>query len=80
MMLGNAATARVRLIVWCKACQHRIKPDPSEMAERYGEETTVLYWRDRLKCSQCGSCAVDIVVTGSERRTSVAKPKEAGAA
>jgi hypothetical protein len=22
MTLGNAATARVRLIVWCKGCQH----------------------------------------------------------
>jgi len=36
MTLGNAAAARVRLIVWCKTCQHQVEPDPAEMAERYG--------------------------------------------
>jgi hypothetical protein len=39
MTLGNAAAARVRLIVWCKACGHRVEPDPAEQAERYGAET-----------------------------------------
>jgi dipeptidase len=34
MTLGNAAAARVRLIVWCKACGHRVEPDAAEMAER----------------------------------------------
>jgi hypothetical protein len=38
------------------------------MAERYGRETTVPEWRERLVCSQCGSRNVDMVVTGSERR------------
>jgi hypothetical protein len=32
----DAAAARVTLIVWCKSCQHRVEPDPAEMAERYG--------------------------------------------
>jgi hypothetical protein len=68
MTLGNAAAARVRLIVWCKACGHRAEPDPAEIAKRYGAETTVPEWRDRLVCSQCGSRNVDIVVTGTERR------------
>jgi hypothetical protein len=68
MTLGNAAAARVRLIVWCKACQHRVEPDPVEMAARYGVGTPVLDWRDRLVCSQCGSREVDMVVTGTERR------------
>jgi hypothetical protein len=27
--------AQVRLIVWCKACQHQVEPDPAEMAARY---------------------------------------------
>jgi hypothetical protein len=27
MTLGNAAAARVRLIVWCKECQHQVEPD-----------------------------------------------------
>jgi hypothetical protein len=32
--LGNAAAARVRLIVWWKKCQHQVEPDPAEMATR----------------------------------------------
>ncbi|MGA8755474.1 MAG: hypothetical protein WB611_03960 [Stellaceae bacterium] len=31
--LGNAAAARVRFIVWCRDCQHRVEPDPAEMEE-----------------------------------------------
>jgi len=42
MTLGAAAAAQVRLIVWCKACQHQVEPDPAEMAARYGAETPVL--------------------------------------
>jgi hypothetical protein len=66
--LSNASAARVRLIAWCKACGHRVEPDPAEMAERYGAETPVLDWRDRLVGSGCGSRNVDMVVTGTERR------------
>ena len=51
MTLGNAAAARVRLIVWCKECSHQVEPDPAEMAQRYGAETPVLDWRERLVCS-----------------------------
>jgi Zn finger protein HypA/HybF involved in hydrogenase expression len=67
MTLGNAAAARVRLIVWCKECQHQVKPDAAEMAARYGASTSVLDWRERLACSGCGSRAVDMAVTGTER-------------
>jgi len=28
MTLGNAAAARVRLIVWCRDCAHQFEPDP----------------------------------------------------
>jgi hypothetical protein len=38
------------------------------MAERYGAETAVPEWRDRLVCSGCGSRQVEFVVTGTERR------------
>ena len=47
MTLGNAPAARVRLIVWCEACQHQVEPEPAEqitsamfteMAVRYGAE------------------------------------------
>jgi hypothetical protein len=73
MTLGNAAAARVRLIVWCKGCQDQIEPDPAEqitsamfteMAQRYGAETPVPDWRERLVCSKCGSREIDMVVTG----------------
>jgi hypothetical protein len=46
MTLGNAAAAKVRLIVWCLDCRHRVEPDPAEMAERYGAE--IPKWRERL--------------------------------
>jgi hypothetical protein len=45
------ATAQLRLISWCR---HQVEPDPGEMATRYGAETSVLDWRQRLVCSQCG--------------------------
>ena len=68
MTLGNAAAARVRLIVWCRECQHKVEPDPAEHARRYGAETSVLEWRRRLVCSRCGSREIDMVVSGTERR------------
>jgi hypothetical protein len=50
MTLGAAAAAGVRLIVWCKECRHQVEPDPAKMAARYGAETSVLDWRERLVC------------------------------
>jgi hypothetical protein len=67
MTLGGAAAAGVRLIVWCKSCRRRVEPAPAEMATRYGAETRVLQWRDRLVCSGCGGRQVDMVVTGERR-------------
>jgi hypothetical protein len=67
MTLGAAAKADVRLIVWCKGCQHQVEPDPAEQALRYGAETSVLDWRERLVCSRCGSRDIDMVLTGSRR-------------
>ena len=68
MTLGSAAAAQVRLIVWCLDCRHQVEPDPSEQAQRYGAETTVPDWHERLVCSKCGSREIDMVVTGTERR------------
>jgi hypothetical protein len=31
--LGSTAVAQVCLIVWCKACQHRVEHDPAEIAD-----------------------------------------------
>jgi hypothetical protein len=36
MTLGSAATAGVRLIVWCWDCRHQVEPDPAEHATRFG--------------------------------------------
>lgn len=67
MTLGNAAAARVRLIVWCKACGHQVEPDANEMgAVQCRDHRSRLF--DRLVCSRCGSRKVDMVVTGTERR------------
>ena len=71
MTLGNAVAARLRLMVWCKACGYRSEPDPANQARWYGPETPVPEWRGRLVCSQCGSRNVDSSLSwpaGSEPR------------
>src|SRR5262245_39959246 len=67
MTLGNAAAAHVRLIVWCRDCCHQVEPDPAAQAQRYGADTPVLDWRERLVCSKCGSREIDMVATGTRR-------------
>jgi hypothetical protein len=67
MTLGAAAAAQVRLIVWCKECQHQIEPDPAEMATRYGADTSVLDWHKRLVCSRCAGREIDFVLSGARR-------------
>jgi hypothetical protein len=62
MTLGNAAAAHVRLIVWCRDCQHQVEPDPGEMAERYGAETAVPDWRESLVRSRSGR-RLPVIVT-----------------
>ena len=59
MTLGNAAAARVRLIVWCLDCRRQVEPDPTEMAQRYGAEKTALAWKDRLTCLHRGSREIE---------------------
>jgi hypothetical protein len=54
--------------VWCKECRYQVEPDPAEQAGRYGAETPVPEWRERLVCSRCGGREVDMVVRGTERR------------
>jgi hypothetical protein len=67
MTLGGVAKAGLRLIVWCRGCQHQVEPDPAQLAERYGAETRVLDWHTRLVCSKCGGRDVDFVVSGTKR-------------
>lgn len=62
--LGNAAAARVRLIVGCLYCRYQAEPDPATLAQQHGAETLVRDRQDRLFCSRCGSHGIDMVVTG----------------
>jgi hypothetical protein len=69
MTLGNAAAARVRLIVWCKACGARravTVSSPISPSRRGDVVPTCRFpeWRERLVCSACGSWNIDMVVSG----------------
>jgi len=63
--LGSSAAALVRLIVWCRDCQHQVEPDPAEQVALYGADLPVRDWVARLVCSQCGSRSIDFVLTGA---------------
>jgi hypothetical protein len=39
----------------------KVEPDPAEMAARYGAETPVLDWGERLVCSRGGGQRADMV-------------------
>jgi len=39
--LGSTAAASARIVVWCRACNYQVEPDPTEQAQRYGAETSV---------------------------------------
>ena len=68
MTLGSAAAAGVRLIVWCRECTHQGEPDPAEMAARYGADTSVPDWAERLVWGKYGSRNVNMLVSGTKRR------------
>ena len=42
-----------------------VELDPAELARRYGADTPIPRWHQRLVCSQCGSRAIDFVLTGA---------------
>ena len=66
LTLGQAVAAKVRLLVWCKACLHRFEPETAALAEQHGDAMTVLAWARRLRCTQCGARDADFVVSGAE--------------
>jgi len=65
MTLGSAAAAHNRVVVWCKDCNYLAELNPAEMAERYGAETPVLDWHNRLICPKCGSQQIHMVLTAA---------------
>lgn len=67
LTLGQALAARVRLIVWCKSCGHRVEPDVAELVSWHGSGMTVIDWAHRLRCSTCGERDADFVVSRAAR-------------
>jgi hypothetical protein len=67
LTLGQAAKVGVRIMVWCKACQHRDDPDMAVQVAHCGEGMTVIDWARLLRCSACGVRDADFVVTGGRR-------------
>ena len=65
LTLGQALTAQVRLIVWCKACGHRAEPDVAEQVAHHGSGMTVIDWAARLRCQRYGERSADFVVSGA---------------
>jgi hypothetical protein len=66
MTLGNAAAAKVRLIVWCNDCSHRAEIDPAELAIKLGPDFPVPDIPKRLRCSGCNGRGVSFVVNGTK--------------
>ena len=67
MTLGQALAAHVRLIVWCKSCNHRSEPDIAIQVAQHGSGMPVLDWARLLRCTECGGRDADFVVTGERR-------------
>jgi len=63
--LSSSAAAKVRVIVWCKDCRHKVELDPAAQVAHHGANLPVRDWVRRLVCSQCGSRRVDFVLTGA---------------
>lgn len=61
LALGQAFTAKVRLIVWCKTCLQRFEPDTAELSEQHGAATTGGGLGETaalraMRCTRCGFC------------------------
>jgi hypothetical protein len=61
MTLGQALLAKVRLIVWCKSCNHRDEPDIATQVVQHGSGMTVIDWARLLRCTECGARDADFV-------------------
>src|ERR1700721_1508690 len=55
MTLGQALAAHVRLIVWCKSCNHRSEPDIAIQVAQHGSGMPVLDWARLLRCTECSA-------------------------
>jgi hypothetical protein len=67
MTLGQALAAHVRLIAWCKSCNHRAEPDLAIQVAQHGSGMPVPDWARLLRCTECGARDADFVVSGAVR-------------
>src|SRR5204863_1124541 len=65
LTLGQALAAHVRLIVWCKSCNHRADPDVATQVAQHGSGMPVPDWARLLRCTECGERDADFVVSGA---------------
>src|ERR1700704_751986 len=65
LTLGQALAAHVRLIVWCKSCNHRAEPEVATQVAQHGAGMTVIDWARLLRCTECGERDADFVVSGA---------------
>src|SRR5436305_9121262 len=63
LTLGQALAAHVRLIVWCKSCNHRADPDIATQVAQHGSGMPVPDWALLLRCTECGERHADFVVS-----------------
>jgi len=64
LTLGQALAAHVRIIAWCKSCNHRAEPDIATQVAQHGAGMPVPDWARLLRCTECGAREADFVVTG----------------
>ena len=67
LTLGQALAAQVRIIAWCKSCNHRAEPDVAVQVAQHGSGMPVPDWARLLRCTECGARDADFVVTGERR-------------
>ena len=67
LTLGQALAAQVRIIAWCKSCNHRAEPDIGTQIAHHGAGMPVIDWARLLRCTECGVRDADFVVTGERR-------------
>jgi hypothetical protein len=68
MTLGNAAAARVGLIVWCKDCRHQVEPEPPRWLLGTAPKRPCSIGASGWSVLAAAARQVDMVVSGTKRR------------
>ncbi len=62
VVLGDAVRDGRPLWVFCEECCHNVEVDPAALARRLGYDYPIPKLKARMRCSKCGSRAVDVRV------------------